>query len=85
MIEFEIGLHLRLVDIIVGFANFLCVKLPVRGAQCEATLLSVDYLLHAGCFAARLGRRRGNHIGHQLLSRSGRLGHFVIKDEIRVG
>src|SRR6266404_3849997 len=41
VVEFEIGLHLRIVDVVASLANLLSVEVPVVRLDFEATLLAV--------------------------------------------
>src|SRR5437588_4894774 len=45
--EFEVGLDLRFVEVVLSLANFLGVVLPVLRAEGETALLRIDNLLHA--------------------------------------
>ena len=58
IVELEIGLHLRIVEIVTRFADLLGVEVPVPGLELEATLLGVDDGLNVVGVAARLWRLR---------------------------
>ena len=66
-LEVEVRPDLRLVEVVLGLAHFLGVKIPVGGAEREPALARVDQLLHVGRFAARLFGRGGHEIGQELL------------------
>ena len=79
-VEREIGPHLGLVDVVVRLPDLLGVELPVRRREREASLFRVDELLHARGLAARLRRRRRDHVGQELQRILRRLRHPVGQD-----
>ena len=42
VLELEVGLHLRFIEIVFGLTHFFGVKLPVGRAKFESAFLSVD-------------------------------------------
>src|SRR6266478_1730073 len=84
VLEFEIRLYLRIIQIVFSLANFLGIVFPVSWAKCKSALLCVDQFLHARGFVASFRRGRGHNSGQQLLSRLWRLGHLIVERESRV-
>src|SRR6266404_2373100 len=66
VVEFEIGLHLRIVDVVASLANLLSVEVPVVRLDFEATLLGVYDSLDIRGFAAGLCSRGGDDSIHEL-------------------
>src|ERR1019366_10121702 len=54
-VEFEIGFHLRIVDVVASFSDLLRIELPVVGLDLETAFLRVNDGLDIGGLASGLG------------------------------
>src|SRR2546421_2618513 len=63
VLEFEVRLYLRIIQIVFSLANFLGIVFPVRWTKCKPALLCIDQFLHARGFVASSRRGRGNNSG----------------------
>ena len=79
VVELEIGLDLRIVEIVPGFANLLGVEVPVPGLELEAALLGVDHGLDIFRFLAALRSGGGHDRIHKLQRGFGSFGHLVFE------
>ncbi len=79
-VELEVGPDLRLVEVVLGLADLLGVEVPVGGGRRGSRPPRVDLLLHVRRLAARLLRRGGHEVGHELLGVLRRLRHLVVED-----
>lgn len=82
VVQLEVRLDLRLVQVVLGLAHLLGVEVPIGRGELEIaglciSTLRVDHLLHVGHFAARLGGGRRHGVGQQLERSIRRLGHLV--------
>ncbi len=77
VVQFEVRLDLRFVQVVLGLADLLGVEVPIRGGNLEATLLGVDHLLDLTGFGTGLGGGGRHGVGQQLQRRGRGLGHLV--------
>ena len=79
IVHFQIGLELRLVEVVTRRAHFLGVVGPVPGFQLEAALLGIDDRLHVGGFDLGVGNGGRGQVREQLVHGGRRLCGLVFK------
>ena len=78
-VEFEVGLYLRIIDVVAGFADLLGVEVPVIGLNLEATLLGIDDGLDVFRFASGLCSGGGDDGIHELQRGFRCFGHLIFE------
>ena len=79
VVQLEIGLNLRLFQVVLSLAHLVAVEIPIPGLQLEAALLSLDERLNLACLFASLPGGAGHERVHELDGCLGRLRHLVLE------
>jgi len=79
IVQFEIGLNLRVIEIVLRLTNLLGVIVPIVGSDLESTLLSVDHGLDVFCFLSSFAGCGRNDGIHKFESGLGSLGHLIFQ------
>ena len=79
LVEFEIGLERRLIQVIARLAHFLGIALPVPRLQVEMRTVLVDRLLDQFGFLGRLGAGGRHKLADEFFHRVRRLRHLVVE------